>query len=148
MSDERLISELLIDRDVAAFVAADWDTASRDFDPAAFTGYSGEGGTARVTFPSLDSYGRSWVSQAAAFDGVPAEALARQLHAVQHLESIDVAEGRALATKVFAGWVDLPGGERTRLDWTTYYFLRFDEPEGRWLITGFLGYLPRDRNSP
>lgn len=147
MSDEQVIHEILIDRDIAAFAAGDWESASEDFDRDAFIGYSGEGGTARVRFPSLDSYGESWLAQAAAFRGVDAGALVRQLHAVQRLESIDVAEGRALATKVFAGSIDLPDGTVSHLDWTTYYFLRFHHVEERWLITGFLGYLPRERNS-
>lgn len=139
MNDEALIHSILIDRDIAAFVSADWDSAATDFDGDSFVGCSGESGTVRLAFPTLDAYRDSWLAQARDMRDV--DRLDEQLHAAQRLDLIDVSGDRAVATKIFDGVIAGPGGE-VPLAWTTYYFLRRDAGLARWLITGFLGYLP------
>lgn len=140
------IHEILIERDIAAFVAGDWDAVQPDFVADAFTGYSGASGAMRLQFPSLDSYRSSWLEQAAQFRGLNPTRLAEQLHAAQRLDHIEISGDRALATKLFDGVVESPSGAQ-RLAWTTYYFLCRDSGEGRWLITGFAGYLPESWNA-
>lgn len=140
------IHQILIERDISAFVAADWETVRPDFDADAFTGYSGSSGVVRLEYASLDSYRASWLKQAEEFRGLDSALLADQLHAAQRLHRVDVSGDRALATKLFDGTVDGPTG-RLRLAWTTYYFLRLHAREQRWLITGFTGYLPEEWNA-
>lgn len=148
MSDERQIHEILIDRDIEAFVAGDWSATAADFDEAAFVGYSGADGTVRLQFPTLDSYRESWLSQAAELAAGPGrEALAAQLGAAQRISRIEIAGNRALAVKIFDGTIDVAGGEWRTLQWSTYYFLRLDSAPRRWLITGFMGYLPTEWNA-
>lgn len=147
MSDERQITEILIDRDIRAFTASDWDAVADDFDADRFTGYSGADGTVRLAFATLDAYRRSWLAQAAELTASgDVGRLAAQLGAAQRIERIEVSGRQALAVKVFDGAVDMPGEPRT-LRWTTYYFLRFDADRQRWLVTGFLGYLPTEGNA-
>lgn len=143
MSHPDAIREILIDRDIAAFVARDWEQTRIDFDERGFTGLSGEGGTVSITFPSLDDYRDSWLTQAAEFADADPAAVAEQLHDVQRIDELHIAGSRAVARKVFDGSIELDGRDPRRLEWTTYYFLRLDRSSSRWLITGFLGYLPR-----
>lgn len=146
MTASSAIHEILIERDIAAFVAGDWDAVRPDFDADAFTGYSGASGVMRLEFPSLDDYRSSWLGQAVPFRGLDPTRLAAQLHAAQRLDRIEVSGDRALATKLFDGVVDGPSGAQ-RLAWTTYYFLRRRPHDDRWLITGFAGYLPERWNA-
>ncbi|MFF2493989.1 hypothetical protein [Agromyces sp. NPDC058064] len=141
MNHATLIHELLIQRDIDGFVAGDWTAVETDFDAAAFMGSSGESGIIRLAFPALNNYRDSWLAQAERYRGMDGDLLSQQLHAAQRLERIDVSDGRALVTKVFDGTVDSPSGP-THLAWTTYFFLRFDGDRRRWLITGFVGFLP------
>lgn len=146
MTATAAIHEILIERDIAAFVAGDWDAVQQDFDADAFTGYSGASGFMRLEFPSLDGYRSSWLEQAAQFRGLDPARLAEQLHAAQRLDRIEISGDRALATKLFDGVVEGPSGAQ-RLAWTTYYFLRRSPHDDRWLITGFAGYLPERWNA-
>lgn len=146
MSDAAQILSILIERDIDAFVAIDWDSVAPDFDTVAFTGYSGQSGAMRLRYPTLESYRQAWLEQAEAFRGSDPELLARQLYGAQRLERIEIQGDRALATKIFDGDVDGPSGT-SRLAWTTYYFLRFASDRQTWLITGFAGYLPADWNA-
>lgn len=140
------IRHILIERDISAFVAADWEAVRPDFDADAFTGYGGSSGVMRLEYPTLESYRVSWLQQAEQFRGLDAARLTDQLHAAQRIDRVDVSGDRALATKLFDGTVEEPTGE-LRLAWTTYYFLRLDPREQRWLITGFAGYLPEGWNA-
>jgi enamine deaminase RidA (YjgF/YER057c/UK114 family) len=139
--DRAAIEDMLIHRDVTAFVARDWDAVADDFDAASFVGYSGASGQWRLEFPELAAYRDSWLSQAADLGGRGVPDLATQLAGVQRLASVEVRGDRALVRKVFDGTLRWDGGSLP-VDWQTYYFLRRDA--GRWLITGFAGYLPRD----
>lgn len=141
------IREILIERDIMTFVRADWDAASRDFDAEQFSGLSAESGQLQLRYPTLETYRESWLAQAAEFSGPDRGLLEDQLRSVQSIERIDVSQGRALAVKVFAGELRDATGAPRRLDWTTFYSLRFDDARQRWLITGFVGYIPRDWNA-
>jgi hypothetical protein len=144
MSDAAEIRSILLDRDIAAFVARSWESVRADFDAHAFVGYSGEHGGLQAQFPSLESYRDAWLAQACEWNRADPRELAEQLHAVQRIVRLEISKGRAIATKVFDGELRLTGHDSQRLEWTTYYFLRHDDQACRWLITGFVGYLPPD----
>lgn len=145
--DTAAITEALVQRDIAAFVAGDWSRVAADFDEESFVGYRGATGPADwvLAYPTLTAYRDDWLRQAAELTSAHGPDLEEQLLAAQRVATVQVAEGRALATKVFDGVLTGPGGT-TALDWVTQYFLRRGE-SGRWLITGFVGYLPRVRGS-
>jgi hypothetical protein len=138
MSEEEEIRTILVDRDVRAFVDRDWSITAPDFAPE-IVAYSGASGELRLAYPSLEAYRDDWLRQAGEFVGMDAQVFGDQLRNAQQLTRIEIADGRALATKVFDGSIDGPVGP-VRLEWTSHYFLRRDA--GRWVITGFVGYLP------
>lgn len=142
-ADTAAITTALVERDIAAFVARDWSRVAGDFDEESFVGYRGAAGSVEwvLAYPSLTAYRDDWLRQAAELTSTHGPDLEEQLLAAQRVTTVQVVEGRALATKVFDGTLTGPGGT-TPLDWVTQYFLRRVE-SGRWLITGFVGYLPR-----
>lgn len=139
MSDKSAITEILIDRDITAFVIGAWDDIAEDFDAEHFTGYSWDGTRVGLSYPTLEHYRNDWLRQAEAFSSMDRIRLRKQLHDVQRLVRIDVDGNRALAVKVFNGTVDGADGPQ-HLEWTTYYYL--SKLAGSWRITGFHGYLP------
>lgn len=145
MSAHDQLHDILIHRDVDAFVAGDWDSTAADFDAEAFTGYSGGDGTLRLTYPTLAAYRDSWLEQATEFAGSPPEHLRSQLLSAQRISRIEITDDKALCMKVFDGTVAGPDLQPHHLTWTTYYFLRHDASTQRWLITGFVGYLPHQK---
>lgn len=138
MTDENQIIEMLHTRDVEAFARGDWEAVADDFD-ASFTGYSGSAanGLWTLAFPDLASYRDVWLAESARLTGEPG--FAEQLAAAQRIASVEVADGKSLVRKEFDGRVTAPSGP-VDLSWTTYYFLRHGD--GRWRITGFVGFLP------
>ena len=56
------------------------------------------------------------------------------------MRDIDVDGDRAVLHKKFNGSIAKPGGAVERLNWQTLYFC--SKMDGRWRITGFVGYMP------
>lgn len=138
------IFEMLILRDVEAFVRGDWEAVSSDFDQDHFVGFDGaDPGGWRLAFPTLSDYRRSWLEQARSFAGIGEDA-ERQLLAAQHLAELQIDGSQALARKVFDGSIETATGDQA-LSWETYYFLH--QIAGVWKIRGFVGYLPADASS-
>src|SRR3569832_501744 len=67
--DRREIWTMLVERDIAAFVAADWSMVADDFIEASFLGIDGRASdnpdSRRVGFPTLSAYRDEWLRQAA-----------------------------------------------------------------------------------
>lgn len=147
--DRRAIWEMLVTRDIAAFVAADWSAVAGDFIAANFTGLSGhfqpdpQGWS--LAFPTLEAYRDAWLEQAQAFTanraagryaGDPQAAI----HAATRLEEIEITGTAALVRKKFDGGLPLADGGVEPMHWQTLYWCR--QEAGRWKIAGFAGYLP------
>ncbi|MBN9610582.1 MAG: hypothetical protein BGO26_16110 [Actinobacteria bacterium 69-20] len=141
MTDEQLIGEMLYERDIAAFAAADWSAVEGDFAPDAFVGYSMDvaTGTWQIAFPDLAGYGQDWLRQARAMQGTEPDQIVEQLRSISRIADVSIRGDRALVRKEFDGDANGPDG-LVHLCWTTYYFL--SRTSGRWQITGFVGYLP------
>mgnify|MGYP003383196618 CR=1 FL=1 len=142
-ADERLIADMLLWRDVAAFVQGDWDAVAADFDAEAFVGYAGrDAGDLpwELKYPSLEDYRDDWLKQSRVMREGCFPDLERQLLEVQRLASIEVRGEHALVHKVFDGALS-GAGESRILSWHTYYFLRRGAGSDSWRITGFAGYL-------
>lgn len=133
------IEDIVLVRDTEAFARADWSLVGDDFESAVFVGYAGSDDPRqswRVMFPTLESYASEWVRQAEEMSsrGEPEE-IVRQVREACEVREVRVNADRAIARKRFNG-----EAFGQRLYWETYYFLR--RGEERWLITGFVGYLP------
>lgn len=142
--DRREIWEMLVERDIRAFLDCDWAMVDGDFAADQFVGYSGPANPDhwRVTYPTLTAYRNEWLLQAEKFRGIalPSMSMEEFLHRTTVLRDIEIAGDKAMAHKKFDGRAVTTEGEPLVLNWQTLYWLRrFDSG---WKITGFLGYLP------
>ena len=149
----RAIWEMLVPRDIDAFLAADWGLVADDFVAANFTGLDGRFLPSpddwRLSFPTLEAYREEWLRQAreakAARDGgVYAEAARAAIFRATRLEEVEIDGGAALVRKRFDGGIRRADGGFDRMNWQTLYICRLDG--GRWKIAGFVGYLPHVRD--
>lgn len=145
----RAIWEMLVPRDIDAFVTADWLAVAGDFIAGNFTGLSAhfqpdpQGYT--LAFPTLEAYRKEWLRQAAEFGaavaaGDFADNPRDGIFAATRLEEIEFTGDAALVRKKFDGRLAKSDGSFDRMNWQTLYICRIDA--GRWKIAGFVGYLP------
>jgi enamine deaminase RidA (YjgF/YER057c/UK114 family) len=144
------IWEMLVRRDIEAFVAGDWDTHFKDFAPDLFFGidarFSDNPDSWRVTYADIARYREAWLAGADELKGRIGDAPLRQaIFGLTALRDIEIMGDFALARKKFDGAIRLDDGETVTLRWQTQYFCR--QVEGRWRIAGFLGYLPNPMGS-
>lgn len=149
--DRHAIWKMLVERDIAAFVARDWDRIAADFIEDGFHGLDGnlranpDGWS--IAFPSLGHYRDAWLKQAEQFAARHAEPdPIASIHRLTTLRDIDVQGDKAVAHKKFDGALAMKNGETERLQWQTLYHCR--KIGGRWCISGFTGYLPNPMGSP
>lgn len=144
-TDRRAIWEMLVERDITAFLAADWSMVADDFVEDAFLGIDGRKSvspaTWRLTFPTLADYREEWLRQARDFAATAfAEDPRQAIFRTTTLTDIEISGSAALARKMFDGTITKADGTRDVLKWQTLYNCRFHA--GRWKICGFTGYLP------
>ena len=149
--DRGAIWTMLVERDIAAFVAADWRMVADDFIAEQFLGIDGRGSDNpdawRVGFPTLAAYRDEWLRQAAESASVAyAEDREAAIHHATTLRDIEIAGDLALAHKKFDGTIARADGGKDVLNWQTLYFCR--RHNGRWKLTGFTGYLPFPMGTP
>lgn len=142
--DRHAIWDMLVPRDIAAFVAADWSMVADDFIETGFTGMhahkSANPDDWTLAFPTLAAYRAEWLRQAADARGTAfAENLEAGIHRATRLAVIDITGDAAVARKKFDGTIRLADGGIDRLNWQTLYICRRDR--GRWKIAGFIGYM-------
>ncbi len=143
--DRSAIWEMLVTRDIAAFVAADWGMVADDFIEAEFLGIDGRGSdnpdSWKIGFPSLAAYRDEWLRQAADSAKIAyAEDLNLGIHRATTLQHIEISGDVALAHKKFDGVLHRADGSKDIMNWQTLYFCR--KRGGKWKLTGFAGYLP------
>lgn len=144
------IWEMLVTRDIDAFLAADWSMVADDFVEESFIGIDGRRETNpdkwRLTFPSLAVYRDEWLRQARDFAGQSsAEDPREAIFTTTTLEDIEVDGELALARKKFDGGLKKADGTFDVMKWQTVYYCRLHR--GRWKICGFTGYLPNPMGS-
>ncbi|KAB2678960.1 hypothetical protein F9K85_01745 [Brucella tritici] len=142
--DREQIWEMLVQRDIEAFVSQDWSLVADDFDEARFLGIHAHNDRDPdkwdAGFPTLASYRDEWLRQAAESAAVEyAEPLADGIFRATNLRVIDITGDVAVARKKFDGTIARRDGTVDRLNWQTLYFCRRDG--ARWKITGFVGYM-------
>jgi hypothetical protein len=143
--DRSAIWSMLVDRDIAAFVAADWSMVAADFIDGMFLGIDGKASDNpdgwRIGFPTLAAYRDEWLRQARESQAIAyAEDRAAAIHRATTLTDIEISGDIALAHKKFDGSITRADGGKDTLNWQSLYFCRRDG--GVWKLTGFAGYLP------
>lgn len=144
-NDRAEIWTMLVTRDIAAFVAADWSMVSNDFVEAGFLGThahkSANPDDWTLAFPNLDAYSTEWLRQAMETQKIEfAEPLADGIHRATNLTQIEITGSAAIAHKKFDGTIKLANGGVDTLHWQTLYFCR--KVDAIWKIAGFVGYMP------
>jgi hypothetical protein len=135
---------MLVERDITAFLAADWSMVADDFVEDGFIGIDGKKSANpddwRLTFPNLAAYKEEWLRQAVDFQNTKfAEDPRAAIFNTTTLVDIEINGEMALARKKFDGSILLADGTRDILKWQTVYYCRFHG--GAWKISGFSGYL-------
>jgi hypothetical protein len=143
--DRHAIWNMLVARDIDAFVAADWSMVAGDFVRDGFLGLhamrSDRPDSWRIAFPTVEAYREEWLRQARETAATEfAEPLREAIFRATTLRDIDIAGASAVARKKFDGTIRRADGGTDTLLWQTLYFCRRER--GRWRISGFVGYLP------
>ena len=139
------IWEMLVPRDIDAFLAADWSMVEGDFVEEGFIGIDGRKDVSpdkwRLAFPALSAYRDEWLRQAKDFATQSfAEDTRTAIFTTTTLEDIEIEGEMALVRKKFNGGIRKLDGSLDVMQWQTLYYCRLHE--GRWKICGFTGYLP------
>jgi hypothetical protein len=144
--DQHLFWELLVARDSEAFAACDWSLCADDFAPDRFDGISANGSLDpaqwSLRYPTVESYRDDWLKMAEAFRRLPLTGISHRdfLYRMQTFARVESASDRAIVWKQFRAEAPLTNGDRHKaLGQSVYRLHRID---GRWLIVGFVGYLP------
>lgn len=143
--DRSAIWTMLVERDIAAFVAADWSLVEADFVALGFLGIDGgksdNPDSWHIGFSTLEAYRDEWLHQARESQKLEyAEDVSAGIHRATRLTEIEINGDIAIARKKFDGTIALADGGKDVLNWQTLYFCR--KVDGVWKITGFAGYLP------
>ena len=145
-TDRHAIWEMLVRRDIEAYVSADWDAHRADWHPTVFLGFSAQKKTSpdswRAVFSSLADYGAGWVGGAREeLKRISSARYREEIFRATTLRDIDINGDLAVAHKKFDGVVrGDDGAVLSVFDWQTVYLLQ--RQDGRWWITGFVGHLP------
>lgn len=145
-ADRYELWEALIARDSDAFIAADWSLCAGDFDAGRFEGISAHGSLDPMSwtlrYPTLESYRDDWLSMAEAYRNVALSDVSHRelLYRMQRFAKVEIAHGRAVVWKQFSADEPLKDGGRYQVSAQSVY--RLHQINGRWLIVGFVGYLP------
>jgi len=143
--DRYAIWEMLVHRDIDAFLAQDWSMVANDFAADRFFGvhahFLKNPDSWRMSFDRLEAYRDEWLRQAADTGRTEfAEPLRDALFRATVMRDIDIVGDRALVHKKFDGTVARADDTTDRLNWQTLYFCaRID---GGWKIASFVGYMP------
>jgi hypothetical protein len=142
--DRSAIWEMLVIRDIAAYVGQNWAMVAGDFIEEGFTGIHAHKSTNpddwTLAFPTLSAYRDEWLRQAAESAATRfAEPLGDGIQRATRLEQIEINGQSAIAHKKFDGRIALADGTFDVLNWQTLYFCRMHG--GRWKISGFVGYM-------
>jgi len=144
-SDRYALWDMLVRRDIEAFIAQDWSMVEQDFVAEGFIGIdahrSDNPDSWRLGYPALEHYRRSWLAQSHEFmrrqaGRDPKEALYR----ATILRDIEIEGDTAVAHKKFDGHIPVVEGEPIELRFQTLYYCR--KIGEAWKAIGFLGYLP------
>jgi len=144
-ADRHYLWEMLVNRDIKAFVSQDWDMVKDDFQADGFMGIDAlkqaNADQWILKYPDLESYKNEWLSQAKEFSEVELVVDKEDaFHRVTVLQDIEIQGDYALLHKKFFGAMKRKDGGKVPTDWQTLYRCR--KIDGTWKIVGFTGYMP------
>jgi enamine deaminase RidA (YjgF/YER057c/UK114 family) len=144
-ADRRALWDMLVSRDIRAFVREDWSMIADDFEQKDFmgihAGFLADPDAWRLSFPDLDAYKAEWLQQARTFKATDwGEEIEAALFRVTVLRDIEVQHNTALAHKKFFGTILKADGHAVPVSWQTLYYCR--KIREAWKITGFTGFMP------
>lgn len=141
--DRAEIWDILVRRDIEAYVVGNWDMTVADFLPDEFSNISGRGlsnpDSWHIAFSNLSEYRDLWLSDSAEMRTTATNLLDDCFNATT-LRDIEIKGDLALAHKKFDGEIAVNAGNPHRMNWQTLYQCR--KVSGHWKITGFVGFLP------
>ena len=142
--DRNYLWEMLVNRDIKAFIAQDWEMVADDFVEDGFMGIDAGKHLNidkwELKYPDLRSYKNEWLKQAAEFAQLDlVEDSEDALHRVTVLQDIEIKGDFALLHKKFFGPICKKDGEEISTDWQTLYRCR--KVDNVWKIVGFTGYM-------
>lgn len=149
--DRHAIWDMLVHRDIHAFVAQDWDMVADDFIADAFFGVHAHNAPNpdnwKISFPTLNDYKTEWLRQASETASTQfAEDLTTGIFNATTLTDIEITGDCAIAHKKFDGTLAKADGTTDVLLWQTLYYCR--RVNGKWKLTGFTGYMPNPMGQP
>ncbi|MCH2058741.1 MAG: RidA family protein [Thalassotalea sp.] len=144
-SDRHAIWEMLVKRDIQAFVQQNWSMVADDFLEQGFMGIGAHKldnpDSWTLAYPTLAAYRDDWLNQAKVFAQTNWDCDAEQaLHDMTNMRDIEIAGNSALLHKKFDGEIAKKDGSKTQFKFQTLY--RCLKVEGQWKIAGFTGYMP------
>ncbi|MBM1105057.1 hypothetical protein JQC67_02790 [Aurantibacter crassamenti] len=144
-TDRHYLWEMLVNRDIKAFVLQDWNMVANDFIVDGFVGIDAMRQTNvdnwELKYPNLEAYKYEWLSQAKDFSKIElTEDKLDAFHRVTDMKEIEISNDVALLHKKFSGSFKKKDGEEIPTNWQTLYNCR--KVDGVWKITGFTGYIP------
>ncbi len=143
--DKYALWNMLVNRDISAFVRQDWDMVKDDFLEEEFMGIDAGKFTNvdhwNLAFPDLESYKDVWLNHAKQLGSTNLdEDLEEALHRITVLQDIEIKNDTALLHKKFYGEIKTREGNNIATDWQTLY--RCKKVNDQWKIVGFTGYMP------
>jgi hypothetical protein len=150
-ADRHALWEALIARDSDAFAAADWSLCDDDFAHERFEGITAQGSINPIDwalrYPTVESYRDDWLEMAKSYLDLPLAAVTHRdlLYKMQSFAKVEIRVDRAVVWKQFRADEPLANGERYSICAQSVY--RLHRIDGRWLIVGFVGYLPLEASA-
>ena len=143
--DRKCLWDMIVYRDIKAFVNQDWDMIKDDFHEDEFVGIDAgkmdDVDKWKLTYPNLEAYKKEWLAQANSFNSTKwAEDITEALHGVTVLQDIEIKDNTALLHKKFIGFIKKADGESVSMDWQTLYSCK--KINEQWKVVGFTGYMP------
>lgn len=144
-TDRYELWQMLVERDIEAFLAGDWSMVEDDFIADSFTAIDAQRNPNpdhwRLSFVTLADYRASWLEQSAEMrHKVQIDRLREGIIKATNMDDIEIAGDSALLHKRFQGQVVADNGEVMPMQWQTLYQCK--RVAGQWKIAGFVGYLP------
>ncbi len=144
-ADRHALWDMLVRRDIEAFIAQDWSMVEKDFIADGFMGIDAQRSDNpdgwRLRYPALEHYRRSWLAQSHEFMSKQLGTDPKQaLYRATMLRDIEIEGDRAVAHKKFDGLIPVVDGEPIELRFQTLYYCR--KIGEVWKAFGFVGYLP------
>jgi hypothetical protein len=150
-TDRHALWQSLIARDSDAFAELDWSICAADFAADRFEGISAHGSLDplawHLSYPTVDSYRDDWTRMAREFLAVPLAEISHRelLYRMQSFARVELIGDRALVWKQFTANEALTSGGRYKVSAQSVY--RLHRIDRRWMIVGFVGYLPLEHRN-